>query len=178
MNRRKVMLRTCLLPLALVCSLVSAADELDMVINEIFFLHDAESRWNQYAADSVRQKREAMVYPELYQEELDGWLQNELSWAGVEPLFRNEMKSRYTVDELLKIADSLRDNPSGYPEDSNVKGYGPELFNIGAAVAQQVYPSLNARLAELRARNEIHKRIDKPGATVSRSSAQESLTDY
>lgn len=148
------MIRILLAISILVSSAARAADEADVIIDEILFLQNAEMRWNDYATNSVDQRRESLTYPELYQEELDSWLANELSWASVEPLFREEVRARYTMPELQKMVDSLREFPSRYPEDHSVRSYGGSLFDIGVAVAQKVYPPLNARLADLREQYE------------------------
>lgn len=62
------------------------------MVDEIFYLHGAKERWNEYTQSSVQQMRENLTYPELYQQELDSWLANELSWESVEPMFRDKLK--------------------------------------------------------------------------------------
>lgn len=141
---------------------ISATDMADPVIDEIFFLHSAEERWSEYAQRSVDQHRENLTYQEFYQEELDSWLVNELSWENIEPLFRERVKAQYSVDELADIVETLREVPSGYTTDSGRKSYGPELFNMGVAVAQSVYPALMARLATLREQYEPQDMKDTP----------------
>lgn len=149
-----MMFRALLLLFMAALSPLTSADEVDGVIDEIFFLYDAEARWSSHAANSVRQRRESLKYPELYQHEMDRWLQNELSWNSVEQIFRNELRGRYTTEELVNIAQTLREYPSGYSDDPSRKSYGSELFQIGAVVAQRIYPPLLARLANLRSEYE------------------------
>lgn len=133
---------------------ISAAVGADAIIDEIYYLHGAEERWRIYANNSVEQQKDTLTYPDLYQAELNSWLTNELSWKNVEPMFREKLKLQYSSNELIEIAESLRETPSGYPADFSQKGYGPALFNIGVAVAQAVYPALIARLDELRQQYE------------------------
>ena len=135
-------------------ALASATDQQDIYIDEIMHFHNAEGRWAEYVEDSVKQRLDALVYPELYREELDSWLEHELSWSSVEPLFREKLKARYSLDDLYQMAESLREHPSGYPQNSAVKGVGPVLFNLGVEVAREVYPPLLVRFNALKERYE------------------------
>ncbi len=148
------MTRSFLFFIAFVSNTVIATEDAQVVVDDILFLYDAEKQWNEYVRNSVRSTRESLTYPELYQEELDSWLTDQLSWSNVEPIFREELSTRYSIEQLQEMAESLRDHPSGYPDDPNARAYGPELFNLGVYVARQVYPPLTSRLNQLKAQFE------------------------
>ncbi len=156
------MTRSLLFFIAFVSHVAAATDDAQVIVDDILFLHNAEQQWNEYARNSVRSTRDSLTYPELYQEELDSWLTGPLSWSSVEPIFREELSSRYSIEQLQEMAESLRDYPSGYPDDPNVKAYGPELFNLGVFVARKVYPPLTSRLNQLEAQFEMEEHMAHP----------------
>ncbi|MEM1152504.1 MAG: hypothetical protein AAGI44_00080 [Pseudomonadota bacterium] len=146
-----------------------ASDEADIWINDIFFLHDAEGKWREYAERTISDYYEAVTYPEQYQAEFDSWLANDLAWINVEPAFRTKLKATYSNEELMAIVESLRQYPSGYSNDPAIRGVGKQLFNIGVEVGNPIYMRLSGRFRELRQRYEPPQPWSGPG--ISREAA-------
>lgn len=131
------------------------SDDSDPIIDEIYFLYNAQEQWTDYASRSVRQRKEGLEFPELYNHELDSWLVNELSWENVEPMFRKRLKSEYSVGELSNMSEFLREASYGRPVETGEVNYPGRLFNIGVAVAQVVYGQLIPRLERLQEEYEV-----------------------
>ncbi|MEM1154175.1 MAG: hypothetical protein AAGI44_08535 [Pseudomonadota bacterium] len=141
--------------LCLLLSLTAiASEEADVWINEIFFLHDAEGKWREYAERQIHSYYNVVTYPEQYQAEFDSWLANDLAWINVEPAFRAKLKATYSNEELMAIVESLRQYPSGYPKDPAIRGVGTQLFNIGVEVGNPIYMRLSHEFSTLRQQYE------------------------
>lgn len=68
---------------------------------------------------------------------------------------QGQTETSNSTDELIKLAETLRESPTGYPADSSQQNFGPALFNIGVEVAQTIFGNLNPRLKKLRQEYEV-----------------------
>jgi hypothetical protein len=135
----------CVLPVQLF------ADEKDPYIDEVLHLYKAEEKWTNFVTTFVRQKKDALEYPELYESALDSWLKDELAWASNEPQIRAQLRRYYTVEQLSKMADSLKVKGT---QDAKRSESLSALLNIGNSTYQAAIRPLLDQLMMMEAEHE------------------------